>query len=153
MRCFDFRLIFLEIGIFIDMLAASSLWPGSGLLPDGPASSSSASCLKGRPHWSGLLRNASCLLGRTPAMDLLMPPAQPPLLSSSFGFMGCGNWDCGYSLNMLYLCNTVYLYTVLLSWRFLHFFLFWGVFSWSEVRSWDSDVVCVQIVKHSEANL
>ncbi|TNN77848.1 hypothetical protein EYF80_011905 [Liparis tanakae] len=28
--------------------------------------------MEGRPHWFGLLRNASCLLGRTPAMDLLM---------------------------------------------------------------------------------
>jgi len=40
-----------------------------------------------------------------------------------------------------------------LSWRFLPifpvkgFFLFVGSFSWSDVRSWDRDVVCVQVVK------
>jgi len=33
------------------------------------------------------------------------------------------------------------------------FFLFPWSFSWSDVRSWDRDVVCVQIVKPSEENL
>jgi len=33
------------------------------------------------------------------------------------------------------------------------FFLFLGSFSWSDVRSWDMDAVCEQIVKPSEANL
>jgi len=48
---------------------------------------------------------------------------------------------------------------LLLSWRFLPFFPLWksffsflGSYSWSDVRSKVRDVVCVQIVKPSEAN-
>jgi len=49
---------------------------------------------------------------------------------------------------------------LLLSWRFLSFFpcecfflLFLRSFSWSDVRSWDRDLIRVQIVKPFEANL